>query len=81
MEGCRRLPFSLSSQALSRQTAALLQGCGGLWEDDLLLLPSVVCWRELLLAALPSTTLVMSSPQTAGARLYKSLPTRHTDAV
>lgn len=71
---------SLSLEALSWQTAALLQWCGGLWEGDLLLLPSLVCWRELLVA-LPSTKLVMLSPQTAGARLYKSLPPRHTDAA
>lgn len=80
-EGCRRrLPFSLSWQALSWQTAALLQGCGGLREDDLLLLPSMVRWRELLLLLL-STTLLMSSPQTAGARRYKSLPSWNADAV
>lgn len=50
--------------------------CVGLWEGDLLLLPSLVCWRELWVVLL-STQLVMLSLLTAGARLYKPPPMRH----
>lgn len=54
--------------------------CVGLYEGDLLLLPSLVCCRELRVPPL-STHLVMLSLLTAGARLYKSLPMRRVQML
>ncbi len=62
-------------------TAALnhWERCVGLRKGDLLLLPSLVCWRVLRFVLL-SPQLVMLSLLSAGARLYKQATTNEACA-
>lgn len=85
VEGSCQIPFLLPSETLlmadTSSTAAWnhWERCVGLWEGDLLLLPSLVCWGELRVALL--STQLMLSLLTAGAGLYKPLPMRHVQML
>lgn len=81
-----RLLFRLTSQAVSWRMRALLQrGITGRHvrvsgKVTYFCSPLLVCWRESRVSLL-STRLVTLSRLTAGAKLYKPLPTRHVQML